>query len=69
MQRKRIIAKVIALFGIALFILNACSSVPAESSDVVIKKFKEAVKQISAADFPFLEIWPAKIRQITSTLI
>jgi hypothetical protein len=50
MHRKRIIAKVIALFGIALFILNACSSFTPESSDVVITKFKQAVKTITAAD-------------------
>jgi hypothetical protein len=50
MQSKRIIAKIVALFGIAFFILNACSSFKAESSDVVIKKFKQAVKGIHAAD-------------------
>ena len=51
MKNKRIIAKLIAVFGISLFILNACSSSQdTESADAVIKKFKQTVKDINAAD-------------------
>ena len=49
MTTKRIIAKLIALFGIALFVLNACSS-DNEPAEVVIGKFKQAVKQVKSVD-------------------
>ena len=48
---KRFIAKLVALFGIAFFVLNSCGKTPSESPDAVINKFKTAIKNIDAADF------------------
>jgi len=49
MKNKRIVSKLIALFGISMFFLNACAT-KTEPADVVITKFKQAVKTIDAVD-------------------
>ena len=62
MTTKRIIAKLIALFGIALFVLNACSST-VEPAETVISKFKQAVKEVKSADMSFVATMKGKDKE------
>ncbi len=50
MNGKKMLSKLIAVAGISLFFLNACSSAPAQSAEEVIDNFKAQIKEIKSVD-------------------
>ncbi len=50
MKSKKTLSKLLAVAGISLFFLNACSSAPTQSAEDVIGKFKTQVKEVKSVD-------------------
>lgn len=57
---KRIVAKLIAIFGIAFFILNACSKTESLPAAQVISNFKNTVKTIDSVDMNLAAVMKGK---------